>query len=147
MDSLGRRTLVEGSERIFCGTVPSIGCRTIRNFVNGRRSFCASSERRIWRGTWKAKGNSNLCRLRAVQYLAGEVLSVAIVADRCLVFRAFCVRSSFCREFLRSDAPGTRMNRAGDCSSIYKMNPFVESCNGQAVFVLGNMPAVFLRHG
>jgi hypothetical protein len=39
------------------------------------------------------------------------------------------------------------MNRAGDFSAIYKMILFVESCDGQAVFALGNMPVVFLPHG
>ena len=43
--------------RIFCGGIPSIGCRTIRNSVNARPNSCASREKRIWRGKWKSRGN------------------------------------------------------------------------------------------
>jgi hypothetical protein len=58
---------------------------------------------------------------------ANEVLPLAVVTDRRLVLPAFA-RSSFCREFFRSDAPETRMNRAGDFPALYKMILFVESC-------------------
>jgi DNA-binding XRE family transcriptional regulator len=53
----------------------------------------------------------------------GEVLPVAVVPAPCF---CFCARSSFCREFSPSNAPETRINRAGAFQSIDKMVHFVE---------------------
>src|SRR6266481_8087342 len=89
-------------ERIFCGSIRSIDCRTIQNSANARPISCASRERRIWRE--KSKHGDNKV---TQDDFPNHIFAVPCSLGDCIIMQSI-FRPASRRETLGEESEGGR---------------------------------------